>query len=126
MHSSHKLAFTIAGAIFAIWLAFMGFAISASVLPEERSGIVLAVFKPGISPDTAFNIILAAGGNPIRPTWLGFVWTAQGNSAGFVGRLKQFGAVAALEEFPFSPQLGGCFVFRKNLRSPLSLKNTLP
>lgn len=126
MGSGHRLAIWGAGIIVAVWLVFMGFAISASVLPEERTGIVLAVFAPGTSPDTAFAAILAAGGNPVRPTWLGFIWAAHSEAPGFVGRLKRSGAIAALDEFPFSPQLGGCSVFAQKLRSPLSLKPTLP
>lgn len=109
-----------------IWLVFMSAAIYASALPDDRSGIMLVVFHPGTSGASTFANIIQAGGNPVRRAGLDFIWTVQSNSAGFVGRLKRQGAIVALEEFPFSPQLAGCFAFSQKLRTPLALNRLSP
>jgi hypothetical protein len=108
--SGHKLALILAGAVLAGWAGLMALSLRQAQLPPEARGLVLAAFRPGTPSDEAFTAVLRAGGEPVRPTWLGFVWVARGDESGFVGRLKDEGALAAFDEFPVGPALGGCAV----------------
>lgn len=120
---NHTFAGMLFIAVVSVWLVLMGFAINASVLPDMRSGKVLVVFNLRMTANDAFATIVKAGGNPVRQTWLKFVWVAQSSANGFVGRLKQHGAMAALDEFQFSPQLAGCFAFSTNTNRLASLNS---
>ena len=106
----HKLALALAGAVLAGWTGLMALSLGQAQLPAQARGLVLAAFPPGTRSDEAFTAVLRAGGEPVRPTWLGFVWVARGDESGFVGRLKEEGALAAFGEFPVGPALGGCAV----------------
>ncbi|WP_109117818.1 hypothetical protein [Azospirillum sp. TSO22-1] len=106
----HGFALTFFGVVVAVWLGLMTVSLRQAALPEETDGLVLAVFPPGTPDDAAFTAMVRAGGEPVRPTWLGFAWVARGREAGFVGRLKDEGAVAAFGELPVGPALGGCAV----------------
>lgn len=106
----HGLALAFGGVVLAVWLGVMTVSLRQAALPEETDGMVLAVFPPGTPDDAAFNAMVRAGGEPVRATWLGFAWVARGREAGFVGRLKDEGAVAAFGELPVGPALGGCAV----------------
>jgi len=110
MGLGHGFALALGGVVVAVWLGLMGVSLRQAALPEETDGLVLAVFPPGTSDDAAFSAMVNAGGEPVRPTWLGFAWVARGREAGFVGRLKNEGAVAAFGELPVGPALGGCAV----------------
>lgn len=124
--SPHRFALMLFAVVFGLWLAGMSLAIRAATLAPERAGTVLAVFAPGTTEPDIFAAILRAGGRPVRATWLDFVWIAHGREPGFVGRLHAEGARMALEEFPLSPQLGGCVAFASNLKSPILLRRSSP
>ncbi len=106
----HGYALAFAGVVLLVWLGVMGVSLRQAALPEETSGLMLAVFPPGTSDNAAFTAMVNAGGEPVRSTWLGFAWVARGRESGFVGRLKRAGALAAYGELPVGPMLGGCAV----------------
>lgn len=106
----HGFAIALFGVTVAVWLGLMAVSLRQAALPEETDGMVLAVFPPGTPDDEAFSAMVRAGGEPVRPTWVGFAWVARGRDAGFVGRLKDEGALAAYGELPVGPALGGCAV----------------
>lgn len=122
----HALALLLFAGILVVWISFMAIAIRAANLSDDASGTVFAVFSPGTGREAALAAIVDAGGLPIRPNLAGMVWTAHGTTAGFAGRLRRHGAIAVLEEFPFSPQLGGCIVYAKSPHSPYSLRRIMP
>jgi hypothetical protein len=93
----------------AIYLAAVGLALRALVLPAEESGRLFVLFPPAISESAAFAAIVTAGGEPIRPVIGGFGWAAHGPGEGFVGRLRSEGAIAAFREAPAGLPLMGCF-----------------
>ena len=107
----HRLALTLGTAVMAVWLAMMLAVAHEARLEPVASGKVLALFAPGTDADAAFAAIIAAGGKPVRATWLPFVWVTAGDRQGFVGRLMENGAVAAYGEMPFAPSLAGCLAF---------------
>jgi hypothetical protein len=106
--SGHRLAQLLGGAVLAAWAGLMTVSLRQAQLAEQAHGLVLAAFPPGMPAEQAFEAVLRAGGEPVRPTWLGFVWVARGREAGFVGRLKEAGALAAFGDIPLGPVLGGC------------------
>jgi hypothetical protein len=107
----HRLALALAAGIVIIWLASMFLLVRAAALPPQAEGNMLAVFEPGTTEDDIFASLVAAGGKPVRRTWLPFVWIVSGNGAGFVARLEREGALGAYDEFPFAPALAGCFAY---------------
>jgi hypothetical protein len=109
--SGHRLALQIAAAIVALWLLSMIVLVRAAALGPDASGTMLAVFDPGIAEDTIFASLLAAGGKPVRRTWLPFIWVVSGTGPGFAGRLRDQGALGTYRELPFAPTLAGCFAF---------------
>ena len=109
-YSGHGLALLLAGAVVAAWVGVMALSLKQASLPPETDGLVLVAFPPGTSDADAFAAVVRAGGEPIRPTWLGFVWVAHGRTGGFVGRLESEGALAAFGELSLVPVLGGCAV----------------
>lgn len=106
----HGLALLLAGAVAAAWVGVMALSLRQAALPPETDGLVLVAFPPGTSDIDAFAAVVRAGGEPVRPTWLGFAWVARGRTAGFVGRVESEGAIAAFGELPLLPVLGGCAV----------------
>jgi hypothetical protein len=108
----HGLALLLAGAVVAAWAGLMTLSLAQARLPAEAKGLVLvlAAFPPGMPDSEAFAAVVRAGGEPVRTTWLGFVWVARGGEKGFVGRLMEAGAIAAFSELPAGPGLGGCAV----------------
>ena len=109
-YSGHGLALLLAGAVAAAWVVVMALSLRQASLPPETDGLVLVAFPLGTSDTDAFTAVVRAGGDPIRPTWLGFVWVARGDTGGFVGRLESEGALAAFGELSLVPVLGGCAV----------------
>lgn len=107
----HKLALWLAIAVVVVALGAMAAAMRAAALPDDASGVMLVVFQPGIGEDEIFARLIAAGGAPLRPTWLPFVWVVSGEPAGFVGQIRATGALGAYGELPFSPQIAGCFAY---------------
>jgi hypothetical protein len=93
-----------------LWLAALAVALPIAALPDEAGGRVLVVFPPSLTPDDRLLAILAAEGRPVLPRAGELAWLAESETAGFVGRLKQAGALAAFppDLFAVLPQ-GGCF-----------------
>ena len=106
----HGLALLLAGTVAAAWVGVMALSLRQASLPPETRGLVLVAFPPGTSDADAFAAVVRAGGEPVRPTWLGFAWVARGRTDGFVGRVEREGALAAFGELPLLPVLGGCAV----------------
>ncbi len=110
-------ALFLAGALL-VWVGAMAVALSAARLEPEQSGKVVALFAPGGDSEQAFGAIVAAGGKPVRPVFGGFVWVAQSDAPGFVGRLKAEGARAVFGEIAWGPMLAGCFALTPQGRRP--------
>jgi hypothetical protein len=107
----HRLALAIGAGVVIAWLAAMAAIVRISALPPEAPGPLLAVFEPGVKADTIFNAIAMAGGKPVRPTWLPFVWSVAGDDPGLAGRLRGNGAIGTYAELPFALTLGGCMTY---------------
>lgn len=93
------------------WLALMLVVLRLSALAPEDSGKLFVVFPPGTSENAAFAAIVAAGGAPLRGVLGGWGWIAHDDAPGFVGRLRQAGALAAFRGAPGGLSLSGCFAF---------------
>jgi hypothetical protein len=104
----HRLAFALAAATFLFWAVAMGLSLRAAALPDDASGMIVAVFAPGTEAPEAFARVLAAGGTPVRPTDPGLGLVAFAEAPGFAGRLREQGALLVLGDFPFGPVLAGC------------------
>jgi hypothetical protein len=107
----HRLALKVASAILVLWLAIMVLLVRSAALGPQASGKMLAVFEPGTSEDVIFQTLVAAGGRPVRATWLPFVWVVAGEGDGFAGRLMTGGALGAYGELPFAPAVAGCLAY---------------
>ncbi len=120
--SGHGLALALGGVVVAAWLAVMGVTLAQAALAEDAAGTVLAVFPPGTPDDDAFAAVVQAGGEPVRRTWIPFAWIARADGGGFVGRLKEAGALAVYGELPVGPALGGCAVVSLDDKRPLAFQ----
>jgi hypothetical protein len=109
--ADHRLALRLTLGVLAIWLLGMAVVVRSAALGPDASGKMLAVFEPGTNQDKIFAMLVAAGGRPLRDTWLPFVWVVAGDERGFAGRLKQHGAVGAYGELPFAPPVAGCLAY---------------
>ncbi len=107
----HRLALQLGTTIVAFWLLTMVILVRAAALSPDASGSMLAVFDPGIGEDEVFGKLIAAGGRPVRRTWLPFVWVVSGSEPGFAGRLERQGALGTYGELPFAPAIAGCFAY---------------
>lgn len=107
----HKLALWLAAAVIAMSFLAMAAAMRAAALPPEASGKMLVVFQPGTNESDIFARLIAAGGSPVRQTWLPFVWVVASETPGFAGAIMAHGAMGAYDEMPFSPQVAGCFAY---------------
>ncbi len=107
----HKLALWLAAAVIAVSLVAMAVAMRAAALPPEATGKMLVVFEPGTAQDDIFRRLVAAGGAPVRETWLPFVWVVAGEAPGFAGTMMANGALGTYGDMPFSPQIAGCFAY---------------
>jgi hypothetical protein len=107
----HKLALWLAAGVITVSLLAMAVAMRAAALPPEASGKMLVVFEPGTSQGDILVRLVAAGGSPIRQTWLPFVWVVAGDRPGFAGTMMAHGALGTYGELPFSPQIAGCFAY---------------
>jgi hypothetical protein len=92
-----------------LWLAVVVMIVRAAALAPDAAGKVFVIFPPGATPAEAFAAIVDAGGAPIRPALGNWAWIAQGDAAGFVGRLEAGGALAAFRGAPVGVSLVGCF-----------------
>src|ERR687891_289652 len=93
--AGHRFALALMAGVVLLWLAVLTFALRAAALPGEASGTMFVVFVPGISEDQAFASTVAAGGRPVRRALGSFAWIVHGEDEGFVGHLKENGALAA-------------------------------
>jgi hypothetical protein len=107
----HRLALALGAGVITIWFVAMALIVRSSALPPEASGPMLAVFEPGRTPEEIFAAIANAGGTPVRPTWLPFVWSVAGDEPGLAGRMVNNGAIGAYAELPFALTLGGCMTY---------------
>jgi hypothetical protein len=107
----HRLALTLGFAVLLAWLLTMSLLVRAAALDSRATGKMLAVFEPGTTQDVIFDSLLAAGGKPLRSTWLPFVWVVVGEQEGFAGRLREHGAIGAYGELPFGPAVAGCLAY---------------
>ena len=105
------LAISLMAGVALAWLVLMLVVLRLSALAPEESGKVFAVFAPGTSEEQAFGAIVAAGGAPLRTVLGGWGWIAHDDAAGFVGRLRRAGALAAFRGAPGGLSLAGCFAF---------------
>lgn len=111
MGLGHRLAFAIGTGILLAWLVAMAIAMRAAALPPDASGAMIVVFPPTMHENAALDAIVAAGGKPVRRTWISSVWVVQGEGDGYAGRITGNGALAAYSEFPLSPEIAGCFAY---------------
>ena len=105
------LAISLMAGVALAWVVVMLVVLRLSALAPEASGKVFAVFPPGTSERQAFGAIVAAGGAPLRTVLGGWGWIAHDDAAGFVGRLRAAGALAAFRGAPGGLSLAGCFAF---------------
>jgi hypothetical protein len=105
------LAIALMAGVALAWLALMLVVLRLSALAPEDSGKVFAVFPPGTAESEAFAAIVMAGGAPLRTVLGGWGWIAHDDAAGFVGRLRAAGALAAFRGAPGGLALAGCFAF---------------
>ena len=91
----HRLAGLLALAVILIWLLVMATVIRSAALDPGATGKMLVVFDPGTTQESIFEALVAAGGRPVRATWLPFVWVVVGKEAGLAGRLIESGALGA-------------------------------
>jgi hypothetical protein len=87
--------------------------------------MALSLRQASLPPEAdAFVAVVRAGGEPARPTWLGFAWVAHSPDSGFVGRLEREGALAAFGELPLAPVvLVGCAVMSVDDRRPSAYRS---
>jgi hypothetical protein len=94
-----------------VWLALVLLVVRGAALGSDAAGKVFVVFPPGIARAAAFEAIVAAGGEPLRPALGGWSWIAHADDRGFVGRLRAAGALAAFRGAPAGLALAGCFAW---------------
>lgn len=107
--SGHRLAFGLFVSVLTIWLVAMAAVMRAAALPPDATGLMLAVFEPGIPEDRVFASLTRAGARIVKPSAFGFIWVVSGDEPGLAGRLMAHGAVGAYRDLPISPTLAGCF-----------------
>ncbi|WP_137390520.1 hypothetical protein [Rhodoligotrophos defluvii] len=107
----HWLAAGIGVALLVVWLAVMALAIRDAALAPDATGRMFVVFPPGLDDTAMVNRIAAAGGQPVRQTWIDSVWVVAGDRPGLAGALKDQGALGAYGELPVGMQLAGCFAW---------------
>jgi hypothetical protein len=109
--AGHGFALALMAGVVLLWLAVLTFALRAAALPGEASGTMFVVFSPGISDDQAFASTIGAGGRPVRRAFGNFAWIVHAEDDGFVGHLKENGALVAFRNGPGGIPLAGCYSF---------------
>jgi|JI10StandDraft_1071094.scaffolds.fasta_scaffold196349_3 hypothetical protein len=105
----HRLAAGLAAAVVAVWAAGAALLLAAGALPPDRAGTVAVLFPPTTDGMAAFAAVAAADGALVRTTLLPNLVIADGREAGFVGRLRQAGAIAAYPPLDIGfAMIGGC------------------
>lgn len=98
----HGFALKLAGGIVGVWLLLMGVVLYQAALPPEGSGIVIAVFPPGTDSATVATASAATGARILSTTWFDNMLVVEDETAGFAGRLKDVGAIAAFRNVSFA------------------------
>jgi hypothetical protein len=109
--SGHRLAIGLFLSVLTIWTGVMAVVMRRAALPPEASGIMLAVFEPGMPEDKIFASLTRADARIVKASALGFIWVVTSDAPGLVGRLQAEGAVGAYRDLPISPAVAGCFAF---------------
>jgi hypothetical protein len=109
----HRFVAGAAALMIVVWVVMMALMVRAAMLPGEATGPMLVAFRPGTPGDEALARIVAAGGSPLRPTWVPFIWAVTADEPGLAGRLVDAGALAAFSELPFAPAPAGCVGYTK-------------
>lgn len=104
----HGFVLAAAAALLLGWGAAMWFTIRAAALPDEASGLMLAMFQPGTTSDAVLAAVIRAQAYPVRPTWIPFIWVVSGDTPGLPARLRAAGAIGAYGALPFAPPPAGC------------------
>lgn len=104
----HLIAVAVAVVAVAAWSAAMLVTLRAASLPDQATGMMVAVFAPGTEDQAAFARVLAAGGRPVRRTDPPLAWVVEAPVPGLAARLRAEGALLVLRDFPFGPVLAGC------------------
>lgn len=94
-----------------VWLGVVAVVLRLAALGPDDHGKVFVVFSPATASAAAFDAIVGAGGQPLRPVVGNWGWIAHGDGAGFVGRLQRAGALAAFRGAPVGLSLAGCFAW---------------
>ena len=118
----HRFALGLLLAVLAIWAGVMAVTLRQAALPDDRGGRMVVLFPLDWPEDRAFTSILAAEGYPLRRSFLGRLWVVRAEDRGFVGRLKDAGALAAFDSFAFDlVPLGGCVFLSTGRGLPFTL-----
>jgi hypothetical protein len=104
----HRFVVAAAALVLVGWAVAMALTIRAARLPPEATGPMLVAFAPGTPGDEALARIVSAGGSPLRPTWVPFIWAVTAAEPGLAGRLTDAGALAAFSALPFAPAPAAC------------------
>ena len=122
--SGHGLALLLAGAVVAAWVGVMALSLRQASLPPETDGLVLVAFPPGTSDADAFAAVVRAGGEPVRPTWLGFAWVAHGRDQRLRRSSRERRRPRRLRRaVARSVVLGGCAVVSVDDRRPSAYRS---
>ena len=91
------------------WITPVGVGLSKAVLADGETGTVIVLFPVGSTPSQNFERIVEAEGAFVGHTWLDQAWIAASYDPGFVGRLKDQGALAVFDTVLLDPAaLLGC------------------
>jgi len=93
----HWIAAGLVVATLVLWLGLMVPLIQLARLPDDRTGTVLVVFRPGTATADILSAIIAADASIVRTTWFSAGWVVNSDQPGLVGRLRAAGAWAAFE-----------------------------
>lgn len=106
-----RFALALMAGVALIWVTAVVLILRPAVLGPQDAGKLFVVFAPGIERAAAFEAIVKAEGEPIRPALGSWGWVAHGEGHGFVGRLEAEGALVAFRNAPGGLSLAGCFAF---------------
>ena len=98
----HGFALKLAGSIVGVWLLLLGFVLYEAAVPPEGSGIVIAVFPPGTDSTAVAAASATIGARILSTTWFDNMLIVEDETAGFAGRLREAGAIAAFRNISFA------------------------
>jgi len=107
--SNAKLALVWVLLLLVTWVTPVGVGLRKAVLADGETGTVVVLFPAGSTTSKNFERIVEAQGAFVRHTWLDQAWIASSYDPGFVGRLKDQGALAVFDTALLDPaSLLGC------------------